>query len=109
MLYIALFCLALQLGNTNILNGDLEFFYPGSYMIVAEDFTFVYNSSSSNGMDAAFISGPLSEQLFIGVCYRNFVSSLVSIVNTVCRCIVLMLVHIQLVGNTRSVVLHCHQ
>ena len=59
---------ALQLGGFDILNGDLEFITPGSYIIPTEDFDFLYNVSSS-GVDVAFIDGPLSEQLFIKVSY----------------------------------------
>lgn len=69
ILYYVLLCfvLALRQGNSDILNGEFEIFSPGSYMIVAEDFTFVYNVSSSTGTDVVFISGPLSEQLIIRV------------------------------------------
>ena len=81
LLYISLyhlFVLALKLGNADILNEDFEMFSPGSYIVAAKDFNFVYNRSSS-GMDVAFINGPLSEQLFIRVSYLNFVSLLVSL------------------------------
>ena len=61
------FVLALRQSNDDILNGEFEIFSPGSYMTEAEDFIFVYNVSSSTGTDVVFISGPLSEQLFIRV------------------------------------------
>ena len=60
---------ALQLGGADILNGDFEFFSPGSYIVAAEGFDFLYNRSSSSGVDVVFIDGPLSEQLLIRVSY----------------------------------------
>ena len=67
-IYFVLFA-ALQLGGADILNGDFEFFSPGSYIVAAEGFDFLYNRSSSSGVDVAFIDGPLSEQLLIRVSY----------------------------------------
>ena len=66
LLYFDLF-VALQLGSTNILNGDYEYFFPGSYIVAAGNFDFVYNRSLFSGVDVAFIDGPLSEPLFIRV------------------------------------------
>ena len=60
---------ALQLGGNDILNGDFEYFSPGSYIVSAEGFDFLYNVSSSSGVDVAFIDGPLFEQLLIRVSY----------------------------------------
>ena len=68
--YIVLF-VALQLGSTNILNGDFELFTPGSYMVAADGLDFLYNISSSSGVDVAFIDGPLSEQLLIRVSHDH--------------------------------------
>lgn len=58
---------ALRLGSTNILNGDFEIFSVGSFIVATEDFNFIYNRSSSSGVDVAFIDGPLSKQLFMRV------------------------------------------
>ena len=55
-----------QLGITNILNGN-QIFSPGSYIVTAEGFNFVYNRSSSSGVDVVFIDGTLLEGLFIKV------------------------------------------
>ena len=60
---------ALQLGSSDILNGDFEYLSPGSYIIATEGFDFLYNKSSSSGVDVAFINGPLSERLLIRVSY----------------------------------------
>jgi len=61
-----LFCVALQLGIADILNGN-QIFSPGSYIVAAEGFNFVYNRSSSSGVDVVFIDGPLPDCLFIKV------------------------------------------
>lgn len=60
---------ALRQGSRDILNGEFEIFSPGSYMIVAEGFDFLYNVSFSSGVDVVFIDGPLPEQLLIRVSY----------------------------------------
>ena len=65
--YIFDLLVALQLGSTSILNGDYEYFFPGSYIVAAGNFDFVYNRSLFSGVDVAFIDGPLSEPLFIRV------------------------------------------